>query len=132
DNDATSSGYGTFSTGDNTNARAIADLQHTSQTIAQWTVDRVNGNTQGSVTATVEDYFHSLVSSIGIKSASISRTRSFNEVMVNKLEGVRNSISAVNLDEEMTNMIKFQHAYTAAAKLIGIADEMLTTLLATR
>lgn len=132
DNDATSSGYGTFATGDNTNARAIADLQYTSQTISQWTVDRVNGNTQGSVSATVEDYYHSLVSSIGIKSASISRSKNFNEVMVNKLEGVRDSISAVNLDEEMTNMIKFQHAYTAAAKLIGIADEMLTALLATK
>jgi len=132
DTTVTSSSYGSFATGDNTNARAIADLQSTSQTISQWTVDRVNGNTQGSVTATIEDYFHSMVSSIGIKSASISRTKSFNEVMTTKLESVRDSISAVNLDEEMTNMIRFQHAYTAAAKLISVADELLTSLLATK
>jgi flagellar hook-associated protein 1 FlgK len=52
--------------------------------------------------------------------------------MTTKLEAVRDSISAVNLDEEMTNMIKFQHAYTAASKLISVADELLTSLLATK
>ena len=132
DTTATSSSYGSFAAGDNTNARAIADLQHASQAISQWTVDRVDGNTEGTVTATIEDYFHSMVSSIGIKSASVSRAKSFHEVMTTKLEGVRDSISAVNLDEEMTNMIKFQHAYTAAAKLISVADELLTSLLATK
>jgi flagellar hook-associated protein 1 FlgK len=132
DNNATSSSYRYFATGDNTNALAITDLQYTSQTISQWTVDRVNGNTQGSVTSTIEDYYHSFVSSIGIKSASISRTNDFNQIMTTKLEAVRDSISAVNLDEEMTNMIKFQHAYTAASKLISVADELLTTLLATK
>ena len=52
--------------------------------------------------------------------------------MMNKLSETRNSISAVSLDEEMTNLIKFQHAYSAAAKLIGISDEMLKTLLAVK
>jgi flagellar hook-associated protein FlgK len=132
DTTVTSSSYGTFATGNNANARAIADLQYTSQTISQWTVDRVNGNTEGSVTTTIENYFHSLVSSIGTQSASVSRTRDFNEVMTSKLESVRDSISAVNLDEEMTNMMKFQHAYTAASKLISVADELLTSLLATK
>jgi flagellar hook-associated protein 1 FlgK len=72
------------------------------------------------------------VGSIGTKSASISRSKGFYELMVNKLEGIRDSISAVSLDEEMTNMMKFQHAYTAAAKLIRVADEMLNVLLSTK
>ena len=97
--------------------------------ISQWTCDRVNGDTEGSVTATIEDYCHSMVGSMGIKSASISRSRAFNEIMVNKLGAIRDSVSAVSLDEEMTNLIKFQHAYSAAAKLITISDEMLSTLL---
>jgi len=70
-----------------------------------------------------------LVGSIGITSASVSRDRSFGEMMVNELSTIRDSISAVSLDEEMTNLIKFQHAYAAAAKLIGVSDEMLNTLL---
>ena len=124
--------YGTYALGDNTNALAIADLQYTSMDISQWTCDRIDGNTPGSVTATIEDYYHSTVGSIGIKSASISRSNAFNEVMVNKLGEIRDGISAVSLDEEMANLIKFQHAYAAAAKLIGISDEMLNTLLSVK
>jgi flagellar hook-associated protein 1 FlgK len=52
--------------------------------------------------------------------------------MVNKLGEIRDSISGVSLDEEMTNLIKFQHAYAAAAKLISVSDEMFNTLLGLR
>jgi len=123
---------GSYASGDNTNALAIADLQYTSTGISQWTCDRINGNTEGTVTTTIEHYYHSMVSSIGITSASISRGRGFNEVMVNKLGEIRDTISAVSLDEEMTNLIKFQHAYTAAAKLISVSDDMLDKLLSTK
>ena len=77
----------------------------------------------------MEGYYHSIVGSIGIKSAGISRSQAFSEVMVNQLGEIRDSISAVSLDEEMVNLIKFQHAYTSAAKLISVSDEMLNTLL---
>ena len=123
---------GDFAVGDNTNALAIADLQYTSSNIAQWTCDRGSAKTSGNLTATVEGYCHSTVGSIGIKSASISRSKAFNEVMVNKLGEIRDSISAVSLDEEMTNIIKFQRAYAAAAKLISVSDEMLNTLLSVK
>ena len=73
-----------------------------------------------------------MISSIGIKSSSISRSRAFNAVMANKIGEIRNSISAVSLDEEMTNIIKFQRAFQAAAKLISISDEMLNTLLSVK
>lgn len=123
---------GEFASGDNDNALAMTDLQYTSMDISQWTCDRINGNTEGSVTTTIEDYYHSMVGSIGIVSSSISRDRDFNEMMVNELNTLRNSISAVSLDEEMTNLIKYQRAYQAAAKLITIADEMLNTLISAR
>ncbi len=120
---------GTMTSGDNNNALAITDLQFTSMSISQWTCDRINGNIEGSVNSSIEDYYHSMVSAIGIVSASVSRDRSFGEMMVNELSTIRDSISAVSLDEEMTNLIKFQHAYAAAAKLISVSDVMLSTLL---
>jgi flagellar hook-associated protein 1 FlgK len=120
---------GSYASGDNTNALNMTDLQYKAIAIAQWVCDRVDGNTQGSVTATIEDYYHSMVGSIGITSSSISRSRAFSEVMVNNLNQRRDSISAVSLDEEMINLIKFQQAYVAATKLISVADEMLNTLL---
>ena len=123
---------GEFAAGDNDNALAMTDLQYTSMDISQWTCDRLNGNTEGSVTTTIEDYYHSMVGSIGIVSSSISRERDYNEIMVDKLNTLRNSISAVSLDEEMINLIKYQHAYQAAAKLITVSDEMLNTLISVR
>ncbi len=129
DSDATSSGYGTFATGDNTNALATVDLQYTSMCISEWTYDRIKGDTEGTTAATIEEYYHSLVGSLGIKGSSISRSRAFNEVMVNELNTIRESISSVSLDEEMTQLMQYQHAFAAAAKLITVSDEMLRTLL---
>ena len=123
---------GSYASGDNTNALSIVDLQYASTQISQWTCDRINGNTQGTVTATFEQYYHGLVGSMGTISSSILRGREFNEVLVNELSEIRDSISAVSLDEEMTNLMKFQHAYEAAAKLITVADEMLDELLSTK
>jgi len=120
---------GSIASGNNANALAVTDLQNTSLSISQWTCDRINGNIEGSFTSTIEGYYHSMVGSIGIASASVSRNRSFSELMVNELNNIRDSISAVSLDEEMTNLIAYQHAYAAAAKLISVSDEMLKTLL---
>ena len=53
----------------------------------------------------------------------------FNTLVSNQLSELRDSTSGVSLDEEMANLIKFQHAYSAAAKLITTSDEMLRTLL---
>ena len=129
---ATIEADGSYASGDNTNALAITDLQYTSKQIPQWTCDRMNGNTQSTITATFEHYYHGLVGAMGIISSSISRSREFNEVMVNELSQIRDSISAVSLDEEMTNLMEFQHAYEAAAKLITVADEMLDELLSVK
>jgi flagellar hook-associated protein 1 FlgK len=49
--------------------------------------------------------------------------------MVAQLENYRESISGVSLDEEMVNLIKFQSAYDASAKLISTADELIQTVL---
>ena len=113
---------GETASGDNSNAIDMAGLQFSDVAIR---------NSDGSVAAidTLDNYLASVEGSIGIKSQSITRTKEYNEVIVNKLKETRNNISAVSLDEEMTQLIKFQHAYGAAAKLISTADEMYQTLL---
>ena len=46
-----------------------------------------------------------------------------------QLENRRESVSGVSLDEEGANLIKFQRAFEAAAKLVQTADELLITVL---
>jgi flagellar hook-associated protein 1 FlgK len=50
-------------------------------------------------------------------------------LVVGHLENRRESVSGVSLDEEATDMIRFQHAYQAAARVITAVDEMLDLLI---
>ncbi len=122
--------YGAFAPGDNTNALAIADLQYQDMNIKRWSYTRGSNPTSQDVTnATMEDYLHMLVGSIGIESQSNQREREYKEVIRDQMSVTRDNISAVSLDEEMANLIKYQHAYTAAAKLITTSQDMLDAII---
>ena len=43
--------------------------------------------------------------------------------------GRRDQVSGVSMDEEMSNMLRFQHAYNASARVMTTMDEMLDTLI---
>ena len=123
------SATGAYYDGDNTNALAMAELQHQSLSIPRWACNRRTGDTSMTTSTTIETYYHTLVGSMGTHSAGITRNRQFKEAMCTQIGALRDGISAVSLDEEMADMIQFQHAYTAAGKLITTADEMLETVL---
>ncbi len=79
--------------------------------------------------ASISEYYHTLVSRIGADSANSSRLVEQQETFVNQLENYRHSVTGVSIDEEMTNMILYEQAYQAAAKMIRVADEMLWTVI---
>jgi flagellar hook-associated protein 1 FlgK len=129
---ATSDTYGVFFPGDNTNSLEMANLQYQNVTVKQWTYTRENGGSSRDVTnITLDEYFHQMVGSIGIDSQSIQREKSYTQTIQEQMSVTRDNISGVSLDEEMANLIKFQHAYMAAAKLITTAEEMLDSILQT-
>ena len=101
--------------GDNTNALAIANLQ--------------GSLTMSGNTANYNDFYSSLVSEVGIDMQQTDQRYDYQSAMAAQLDNYRESISGVSLDEEMVNLIKYQHAYDAAAKLISTIDEMLQTLI---
>jgi len=116
-------GDGNRAQGDNTNAMDIAELQFTSRDIGD------EDGRVGTLTTTAENYYSTLLGSIGTTAASISMNKGTGEELVRQLTDMRDSLSAVSLDEEMVNLMTSQSAYSAAAKLITTADEMLNTLL---
>ena len=79
--------------------------------------------------ATISDSYHGLVGEIGINTRSVELDHDFMKGAVRDLFARRENISGVSLDEELSDLLKFQHAYTAAAKLIKAADELFLSLL---
>lgn len=106
--------------GDNTNAMAITNLRYREETILRQT------------STLSEIYDSSLVGEIGTDAGNAVNRYEYNQVIVQQITTRRDSVAGVSLDEEMTNMIKFQQAFSAAARLITLTDEMLETVLNTR
>jgi len=76
-----------------------------------------------------EDYMKSLVSNLGIDSQHAETLSNIQRTVINQLENRRLSNSGVSLNEEMANLVKFQHAYNAAAKMITTLSEIYDTLI---
>jgi flagellar hook-associated protein 1 FlgK len=78
---------------------------------------------------TPEDYMRSLISNLGIDAQQAQRLQKNQETIVNQIDNRRTSNSGVSIDEETANMIKYQHAYNAAAKLVTVMSQIYDTLI---
>ena len=115
---ATVGSQGQIFRGDNTNSLKITNTQH----------DEYVTFTGGSQN-TLDGFYNVLVGQVANTTRTISHSYD-SSVLVNKqVSEMRDSVSGVSLDEEMANLIKYQHAYTAATRLITLSVEMLQTLL---
>jgi flagellar hook-associated protein 1 FlgK len=78
---------------------------------------------------TIDSYFKDAISKLGVDSQQAQKMVTNQGALLAQLETRRESISGVSTDEEMINMVKYQHAYTAASRVITVIDEMLDTLI---
>ncbi|KNY28627.1 flagellar hook-associated protein FlgK [Pseudobacteroides cellulosolvens] len=76
-----------------------------------------------------EDYMKALISTLGIDTQQAMQISKTQIVIMGQIENRRSSVSGVSLNEEMSNMVKYQHAYTAAAKMISTLSEIYDTLV---
>lgn len=107
--------------GDNATANALGKLADKDVTITTlWKTEK---------NQTVSQYYANLVTTVGTDRRLSKTNTEYHGALANDLYDRVASVSGVNMDEEMTNLIKYQHSYTAAAKLITTADQMLETLL---
>ncbi|MBN1519575.1 MAG: flagellar hook-associated protein FlgK [Spirochaetales bacterium] len=101
--------------GDGSAALAIANLRTSSVMVGS--------------EATFDDYFADAVARVGLSGERAGRMAETNARISKNLTDMRESLSGVNIDEELANMIKFQHGYAASAKFIAHFDEMLDTII---
>ncbi|WP_347059484.1 flagellar hook-associated protein FlgK [Blastococcus sp. HT6-30] len=73
--------------------------------------------------------YRKLVVALGVEAAVANRNVEIQSVITTQVDAARESVAGVNLDEEMTNMLSFQHAYAAAGRLVTAIDEMLDVLI---
>jgi flagellar hook-associated protein 1 FlgK len=78
---------------------------------------------------TLQESYSSMINGLGNDGMLQNNYTQANQMVLDELGQLRASQSGVSVDEEMTNVLKFQRSYEASAKLITIADEMLKTIL---
>lgn len=78
---------------------------------------------------TFDEYFASSVTNVGLKGEQAEMNMLSQNAIMDDLRNLRDSISGVNIDEELAEIIKFQHGYNAAAKFVSVIDEMLDTVI---
>ncbi len=102
--------------GGNGNAIAVAEIQ--------------NRLLMSGGSATIDDFFNGLVSDVGRFVSQAKVNMDHQSTVSLQLATYREEVSGVSMDEEMVNMVQFQSAYNAAAKLVSTVDEMLEALIA--
>ena len=101
--------------GNGKNAKKLADIQF----VGIATLERIN----------IQTYFQGLIGQLGVDGQQAERMTFNTATLKGAVEHRRASISSVSLDEEMTDMIKYQQAYNASARMITVVDETLDKII---
>ena len=109
--------------GDNRNALALAALQ---------TTNKLANNTSGTPTTTYQGAYAQLASIVGNKTRENQVNSASQQTLLNDTRKTEQQLSGVNLDEEAANLLRFQQAYQAAAKMVQVGSTLFDTILAIR
>jgi flagellar hook-associated protein 1 FlgK len=121
--------------GDGSRALAIANLRNTKINFKD--IDNLTGN-YDSATMKFEDAaggvtmngsYNNIVTKVGISTQQASNMVKNEEAVMAQLLNRRESVSGVSLDEEVTNLMKFQRGFEANSRVISTLSEMLDTLI---
>ncbi len=79
--------------------------------------------------ATFNSFYQGMIGKMGTDGEESYRLNKTSETLLLSISNSRASVSSVSLDEEMTNMITFQQAYNANARMITVVDETLDKII---
>jgi flagellar hook-associated protein 1 len=110
--------------GNNTLALLMANLKDTKMNFVS-----PDGSTPIIGNGTMDDYYRSVIGQLGVQSQDAKRQITNQDAILAQVDSRRQSVSGVSLDEEMSNLIKFQHAYNASARVMTSVDEILDKVI---
>jgi flagellar hook-associated protein 1 len=102
--------------GDGSNAQKLADVKNINLAFS-------------SGTASLQSYYEGAIGKMAVEAQQAVRMKNNSNILADAVKQRIMSVSGVSLDEEMTNMIQFQHAYNASARNITVIDEMLDKII---
>jgi flagellar hook-associated protein 1 FlgK len=111
--------------GDNQNALRLADLR----TTAPQDVIPTSAPALAVGSTTLSSYLATELARVGEGTAQASDIAAASELLTNQLEAQRAAVSGVNLNEELTNLLKYQRSFQAAAQVLTVTNAMLDELL---
>ncbi|WP_368654410.1 flagellar hook-associated protein FlgK [Ornithinibacillus sp. 4-3] len=74
-------------------------------------------------------FFEAIIGDLGVRAGEANRMKTNTEILRSQIDESRMSVSAVSIDEELVNLLKFQHAYNAAARSLTAIDEILEKII---
>ncbi|SFK79452.1 flagellar hook-associated protein FlgK [Brevibacillus centrosporus] len=120
--ETTGTSTGTSFQGDGSNALAIAGIKYKSLSLS-------TGLATQPETTTLDDFYRYAIAQLGVDSQEAQRMEKNSELLVGQVDNQRQSVSGVSIDEEMSEMVKYQHAYNAAARVMTSCDEILDKVI---
>jgi flagellar hook-associated protein 1 len=73
--------------------------------------------------------YRKMIVALGVQASTATDRLASQSVISTQVDASREAVSGVNLDEELTNMLQYQHAYAAAGKLVTVINDTLDTLI---
>lgn len=108
-----------------------SDFFDTTKIGTGWAVDSNGVNTiqNSSNGMTVDNYYKDTIDKLGVQEQQAKRVVQNQTSLLQSFEQSRASVSGVSIDEEMSNLIQFQHAYQANAKVISTVSDLLDVVI---
>ena len=82
------------------------------------------------ISMNMDTFYSSFISWLGTAGDTASANSSTQSGLLTQIETQRSSVSSVSLDDEMTNMLMYQHAYGASARVMSVVDNLVAGLIA--
>jgi flagellar hook-associated protein 1 FlgK len=115
------------------------DVAASGTTVLSEATNTMVGSRDGSVADKLGDFgvsgtgadkaYQNMIAELGVTSQMVGRRAEIQLNVTEQVDASRDAESGVNLDEEMTNMIKYQRGYEAASRVLTSIDEMLDVLI---
>ncbi|MBQ3028350.1 MAG: hypothetical protein IJD26_04665 [Lachnospiraceae bacterium] len=107
------------------------DIDVAEELLSAWQADFATLNPNELSYNNFNNYYTALIGELGTRGEKYQTLSETQEAMVNSIDNERNEVMAVSTDEELTHLIKYQHAYNAAARYVNVVSEMLEHILST-